>query len=79
MYKPSDLTGPKEINHDVMFREGQNLEVSMSLNYSSGLNNKRPDILFAWFQRAKFTTSQNIIRWLFICREKLLTRQGLWH
>ena len=27
MYKPSDLTGPKEINHDVMFREGQNLEV----------------------------------------------------
>ena len=35
MYKPSDLTGPKEVNHDVMFREGQNLEVCTRLECSS--------------------------------------------
>ena len=52
MYKPSDLTGPKEVNHDVMFREGQNLEVCTRLECSSW-SSKRT---FAEFQLANSTT-----------------------
>ncbi len=30
MYNPTESTPPKEINHDVMFREGKNLQVRFS-------------------------------------------------